>query len=70
MRAVRDGAEVAIDVWNKLIHKHFLKLCPVKLVHASPFAVVCHTVSHHDDKWLYLAFSDEIVENKVGMTLI
>ena len=70
MLAVGDCAEVAIDVWNQLIHQDFLELCPVKLVHASPFALICHAVSHHDDKWLYLAFCYEIVEYQVGMTLI
>ena len=70
MGAVGDGAEMAIDVWYQLIHQDFLELCPVKLVHASPFALICHAVSHHDDKWLYLAFCYEIVEYQVGMTLI
>ena len=70
MGAVGDGAEMAIDVRNEFVHEYFLELCPVKLVHASPFALICHAVSHHDDKWLYLAFCYEIVEYQVGMTLI
>ena len=70
MGAVGDGAEMAIDVWYQLIHQDFLKLCPVKLVHASPFALICHAVSHDNDERLYFAFCYEIVKYEVGMTLI
>ena len=70
MLAVGDCAEVAINVWYQLIHQDFLKLCPVKLVHATKLTFVCHAVSHDDDERLYFAFCNEIVEDKVGMTLI
>ena len=70
MGAVGDGAEMAIDVWYQLIHQDFLELCPVKLVHATKLTFVCHTISHDNDERLYFAFCYEIVENKVGMSLV